>query len=140
MVTMPGAIRPARPATVLLAAIACFVAAAVCGAGVLVGIILIVISIVGSLPLAVVLFVFFVAVCVAAGILYVLGGVGLLRGRRGWYLTVLVLHCLTIVVGVAAFLFGGRSGWELAWAVLGATGYALMGPPPTRAWCEGRPS
>lgn len=131
-----------RPATVLAAAVICFVEAGVCGLFLLAGI---VIAVLGAEAhgagtdsgLLVTAGVVVAALFLVLGALYVLCGRGLLRGRRVWYLATLALAGLSVVVGVVGFAVQ-RNLWDLLWPLIDLVAiWLLVGTPRSRAFFLG---
>lgn len=131
--------RTARPTTVLVAAIICFLQAAVFVINMLVGAGIAVLGVEGrglhggsSLLLAAGLLI--VAFCLAAGILYLLGGRGLLRGRRRWYRGVQVIFVLSVAGGLGAYFAQSGNAWDLTLPVGSTVGLVLLALPRSRAF------
>ncbi len=131
--------RAGRPAAVVAAAVICLVAAGFCGLGVLAGV---VITVLGAEAhgagtdsgLLISAGLVIVAVFLVVGLLYVLCGRGLLRGRRAWYLAALGLLSLSVVVGVVGFALQ-RNLWDLLWPVVDVVAIGLLvGTPRSRAF------
>lgn len=130
--------RAPRPATVVAAAVVCFVEAGFCGLGVLAGVVIVVLGaeahgagtdsglLIGAGVLILVAF-------LVVGSLYVLCGRGLLRGRRGWYLAALALTSLSVVVGVVGFAVQ-RNLWDLLWPLVDLVAIGLLLGPRSRAF------
>lgn len=134
--------RQSRPATVLAAAVICFVEAGICGLFVLVGI---VIAVLGAEAhgagtesgLLITAGVVAAAVSLGLGVLYVLCGRGLLRGDRTWYQAALALLGLSVVVGVVGFALQ-RNLWDLLWPLIDLVAiWLLVGRPRSRAFFRG---
>lgn len=130
--------RAARPVRVVVAAVICFVEAGFCALGVLAGA---VITVLGAKALGVGTAsgplisagVLILAVFLVVGLLYVLCGRGLLRGRRAWYLAALGLLSLSAAVGAVGFAVQ-RNPWDLLWPLIDAGAIGLLAGARSRAF------
>lgn len=136
--------RRARPIPVVVAAIICFLQAAIFGVNMLVGLGIAALGFEGrglhdssALLLGVGLLI--AALCLGVGILYLLGGRRLLRGRREWHRAVLIGFGLTIAGGVVAFYAQGGNTWDLVLPVGSTVGLVLLALPRSRAYFSGSP-
>lgn len=128
-----------RPVAVLVTAIICFILAAVFGVNLLVGLALVILGAEGralhdGANLLLVAGFLLTALFFAVGLLYLLGGLGLLRSRRRWYRAALVLFGLTILGGVIVFFAQGGNPWDLVPAVGALVGLVLLALPRSRDW------
>ena len=133
--------RAPRPATVVAAAVICFVEAGFCGLGVLAGLVITVLGLEARAAgtnsgLLISAGVLILAVFLVLGLLYVLCGRGLLSGHRAWYLAALVLLCVSALVGVVGFAVQ-RNLWDLLWPLVDVIAIGLLVGPRSRAFLLG---